>query len=128
MNILIADDNDKMRSITKKLLFENIRSVNTIYECKNGKQAIEGYFNYKPDWTLLDIKMNGLDGLTAAEKIKQKDPKAKIIIVTNYDEASYRNKAKNINVGSYILKENIKEIISILNDNKKISTNSRFVF
>jgi len=122
MNILIADDNDKMRTMIKNLLFENIRSVNTIYECKNGKQAIEGYFNYKPDWTLLDIRMNSMDGLTAAENIKHKDPKAKIIIITNYDEASYRNRAKNISVFAYILKENLKELITLINENRRQET------
>jgi len=119
MDILIADDNDKMRSLIKSMLFENIKSVNTIYECKNGKQAVEGYFNYKPDWILLDIRMNSLDGLTAAEKIKQKDPKAKIIIVTNYDEASYRNRAKNISVFAYVLKENLNELITLINENRR---------
>jgi DNA-binding NarL/FixJ family response regulator len=124
MNILIADDNDKMRALIKNLLFENIRSVNTIYECKNGKQAIEGYFNYKPDWILLDIRMNSMDGLTAAEKIKQKDPNAKIIIITNYDEASYRNRAKSISVFAYILKENLNELINILIENRRQETES----
>jgi len=122
MNILIADDNDKMRALIKGMLFENIRSVNTIYECKNGKQAIDGYFKYKPDWILLDIKMNSMDGLTTAEKIKKKDANAKIIIITNYDEASYRNRAKNISVFAYVLKENLKEIINILTENRRQET------
>jgi len=125
MNILIADDNDKMRSLIKNLLFENIKSVNTIYECKNGKQAVEGYIKYKPDWVLLDIRMNSMDGLTAAEKIKLNDPKSKIIIVTNYDEASYRNRAKSISVFAYILKENLKELITLINEKRRPEAGDR---
>ena len=125
MNILIADDNDKMRSLIKNLLFENIRSVNNIYECKNGKKAIEGYFNYNPDWILLDIRMNSMDGLTAAKNIKQKDPNARIIIITYYDEESYRNRAKSISVFAYVLKENSKELITIINENQASETGNR---
>ena len=125
MNILIADDNDKMRSLIKNLLFENIRSVNNIYECKNGKKAIEVYFNYNPDWILIDIRMNSMDGLTAAKNIKQKDPNARIIIITYYDEESYRNRAKSISVFAYVLKENSKELITIINENQASETGNR---
>jgi two-component system response regulator DegU len=114
MNILIADDNDKIRLFIKQILLESIKGINNIYECRNGKEAIETYNEYKPDWILLDVKMNSIDGLSAAEKIKERDPNAKIIIVTNYDDLSYRKKAGSINVFAYILKENLDELVKIL--------------
>ena len=117
MNILIADDNDKMRHLIRNMLMKNIRSIKKIYECKNGKEAIKTFSKFNPDWTLLDIKMNFIDGLCAAEKIKAKDPNAKIVIVTNYDEPSYRKKAKDISVYAYVLKENLKELVTVLKEN-----------
>ena len=119
MNILIADDNDKMRHLIRNMLMKNIRSIKKIYECKNGKEAIKTYSKFNPDWTLLDIKMNSFDGLSAAEKIKALNPNAKIVIVTNYNEASYRKRAKSISVDAYVLKENLKELISVLTGNQK---------
>ncbi|MCI0473500.1 MAG: response regulator, partial [Ignavibacteria bacterium] len=80
MTLLIADDNDGIRNMLKNMAE---RYFSEIFECKNGKCALEIYAEKKPDWILMDILMPVMDGLEATRKIKGTNPEAKIIIVTN---------------------------------------------
>ncbi len=116
MNIVIADDNDRMRQMIKNMLLNNFKEIHNIYECHNGQQAVSQFEKYSPDWTLLDIKMEPMNGLSAARMIKENTPKAKIIILTNYDEKWYREEAKKISIYAYVLKENLKELVTIIKD------------
>jgi YesN/AraC family two-component response regulator len=117
LKILIAEDNDKMRQMIKKTLTDNFNTIEEIYECENGEDAINIYNQYTPDWILLDIKMEPVDGLSAARSIKAKDPRAKIILVTNFDEEEYREEANKISVTAYVLKENLFELTRLLQKN-----------
>jgi len=63
---------------------------------------------------LMDIEMNGLDGITATRRIKAAHPAAKIIIVTNYDDPALREAARNAGACGYVLKENLFEVSSLL--------------
>ena len=100
----------------KNMLRENLNNIEEIYECENGQQAITLYNQHAPDWILLDIKMEPVDGLTAARMIKLVDQNAKIIIVTNFDEDQYREEANNISASAYVLKENLHQLIKILGE------------
>jgi DNA-binding NarL/FixJ family response regulator len=113
LKILLAEDSPKMRQMIKSLLTANINNIDTIYECENGQQAIEIYNRHRPEWILLDIKMEPVDGLSAARIIKVKNTQAKIVFITNYDEESYREEAKKISVYAYVLKENLHELVQI---------------
>ena len=52
--ILIVEDNASMRSVIKNLVQPYTEAV---YECDNGKSAVEEYAIHTPDWVLMDIKM-----------------------------------------------------------------------
>jgi two-component system response regulator (stage 0 sporulation protein F) len=110
MTILIADDNERIRKLLRNIvggLFEEI------YECGDGQQAVESYRKNKPDWTLMDIEMPVMDGITATREIKKINPDANIIIVTNYDSRVLRKGAKEAGAVSYIMKENLSELNDI---------------
>ena len=70
------------------------------------------------DLILMDVVTeNGESGLTAAEKIKKKFPKIKIIIVTSMPECSYIKRAKKIGIEGFWYKEvNEQPILSIWNE------------
>jgi len=95
------------------VLTGNLNNIDTIYECENGQQAIDLYDLHRPEWILLDIKMEPVDGLSVARIIKAKNTQAKIVFITNYDEESYREEAKKISVYAYVLKENLHELVQI---------------
>lgn len=76
--ILICDDTMFMRTILKELLVDNGYEV--VGEAENGKIAVEKFNQLKPDLTLMDITMPEMDGITALNKIMEKDSNAKVII------------------------------------------------
>lgn len=113
MKILIAEDNPKMREKIKKLFTDSL----DIYECINGKEAVEKYFEIKPTFVLMDINMEIMDGLTATREIIKRCPGAKIAIVTNYTEKEFREEAQNAGAIAYVLKDNLSELKQIIINN-----------
>ena len=114
MKFLIVEDNVKMRSFIKKIVEQNLETIEAIYECNNGEDAVELYNKYHPDWVLMDIQLKNMDGLNATKSIRKSDPAAKIIIVTQYDDQEYRKMAKDIGVVDYVLKDNLYDLIEII--------------
>jgi len=110
MNILVAEDNAKMRETIKSVL-SGLSA--TFYQCSNGREAVREYVRIQPDWVLMDIRMPELDGLHATEVIKTFDPGAKVIIVTNYDDPEFRAEAKRLGAVGYVLKDNLPELRNI---------------
>lgn len=104
MNILIVDDSAKVRHMIKEILAD---SVNEIYECSDGLFAVESYQKFKPDLVLMDIKMKKLNGLIATKRILELDFKAKVIIVSNYDDEQIKEEARSAGAINYFTKEEI---------------------
>jgi len=114
MKILLVEDNVKMRSFIKKIAKRNFKTIETIYECDNGEDAVELYKKYHPDWVLMDIQLKNMDGLTATKLILNSDPAAKIIIVTQYDDPEYRKMAKGAGAVGYVLKDSLLDLFKII--------------
>jgi two-component system, NarL family, response regulator LiaR len=115
--LLIAEDNARMRESIKRYLHSRIPDHHTVLEAEDGGQAIECYERMHPDWVLMDIAMEPVDGLAASRAILGAHPEAKIIILTNYDEARYRAAAREIGTKAFILKEHLGDILPLLSSN-----------
>ena len=83
--ILIADDHAMVRDGIKTLLSRNKQYV-IVGEAVNGREAIEKYKALKPDLVILDISMPEVNGMEAAKEIITQHPKAKIIILSMYED------------------------------------------
>ncbi len=79
MKILIADDAAFMRMRLKKLLEQEGYEV---VEAANGEEAVAQYAEHNPSAVLMDITMPEMDGVAATRAICQRDPKARVIIVS----------------------------------------------
>ena len=114
MTILIVDDNPKIRTHLKILLERHLAESDKILECGDGGEAIKMYDITNPDWVLMDVAMEPVNGLIATEEIIKSHPKAKIVIVTQYDDTEYREAARNSGACAYVLKENLLDIPGII--------------
>ncbi len=82
---------------------------------KNANEALDLYEKHKPDLVISDIRMPGMSGLQMAEKLKQTDPKAKIIMMTAYTDTNYLLESIKLQVEGYIVKPLRKEnLLSII--------------
>jgi len=60
--------------------------------------------------------MKNLDGIAATEQIKAMDPRARIILVSDYDDAALRESARHAGVCGYVLKDNLLEVACLLRE------------
>lgn len=111
MNLLIVEDNASMRRMIKRVVSD---LADEIIECEDGDDALALYSATQPDWVLMDIQMNKTKGLTATRQILSKFADAKIVIVTNYDDAHFRKSAREAGAHEYVLKENLYDVRRIL--------------
>ena len=114
MIFLIAEDNRRMRESIRRILEARIPDHHSFHEATDGREAIDLFERLHPDWVFMDIEMAPMDGLTASRAILTAHPEAKIIILTNYDEAHYRAAAKDAGTRAFVLKEHLHDIIPIL--------------
>ena len=101
--VLIVDDErpalDALAAICKKLGYEAIPVEKPL-------DALQNYKEWDPDVVLMDRGMPKMDGITCARKIVEKDPEAKIIIVSGYEESGANGideSAKNL-IKGYVTK------------------------
>lgn len=111
MDILIVEDNVRTRQLIKSLVAD---LATQIYECGDEVAAITVYAAHQPDWVLMDLRMPGVDGLTATRQITAAWPDAKIMIVTNCDDEETHEAARNAGVAEFVVKENLLEVRRIL--------------
>ena len=110
-SVLVVDDEpdvlEGLKNMVKAIGYEVITAG-------SGIQAIERFRKYKPDIVLMDWKMANMDGATSAKRIIGLDPRARIVLISGYQES-----AKNeIEAG---LKNVIKDFIIKPFDLKKLS-------
>lgn len=113
MRVAVVDD-DKLVAISLKTILEadsEIRVVGTGYD---GTEGIALYQEYRPDVLLMDIRMETMSGLKAAERILAEDPEAKILFLTTFPDDEYIVKALSIGARGYILKQDFEGIVPAL--------------
>ena len=113
MNIVIVDD-DKLVAVSLKTILESTGSVKVLAMGSCGKEAIELYSRHRPDVLLMDIRMNGMSGIEAGEKILADFPEAKILYLTTFSDDEYIIKAVLMGAKGYILKQDFGSICPAL--------------
>jgi CheY-like chemotaxis protein len=120
IKILIVDDNAGVRRLIRQVVSELAEEVR---ECSDGDQSLIAYMNFQPDLVLMDVRMPGMDGLTATKQLKKAYPDAKIIIVTDYDDDLVRSAAQEAGACGYALKQNLT-VLEDLVVKKLVSNNA----
>lgn len=113
MNIVIVDD-DNLVSLSLKTILEASGEVTIAGIGNSGEEAIRLYETYKPDILLMDIRMEGMSGLTAGSRILENDPDARILFLTTFSDDEYIVKALHMGAKGYLLKQNFESILPAL--------------
>jgi two-component system response regulator DesR len=110
MKILIVDDSADMRRCIKEFL----PASDEKFECSNGYEAVRAFVTHHPDWVLLDIEMQPLDGFSTAKQIRELDPSARIIFVTSHSRPRFRELAAELKADGFVIKDNLDQINQIV--------------
>lgn len=114
MKLVIVDD-DNLVSLSLKTILEASGDISVLEIGKNGKEAVALYERHLPDVLLMDIRMDTMSGLEAAEMILRSYPDAKILFLTTFSDDEYIVRALHIGAKGYILKQDFESLIPALN-------------
>ena len=92
-SVIIVDDEALSRYALHVMLSKNMPDLNVAAECEDGASAVQAALRYKPDIVIIDIKMPGMNGLTASKTILENLPGTTILILTAYDSFEYAREA-----------------------------------
>jgi two-component system nitrate/nitrite response regulator NarL len=121
--ILIVDDHEVVRDGLKNIL-TSLENIAVAGEAGNGEDAVKMYSSLKPDLVIMDISMPGMNGIEATRVIKEKDPDAKILILTMHDNQEYLNQIIRSGAKGFILKNTDKE--ELLDAVKTVASGDNF--
>ena len=121
--ILIVDDHEVVRDGLKNIL-TSLENISIAGEAGNGEDAVKMYSSLKPDLVIMDISMPGMNGIEATRVIKEKDPDARILILTMHDNQEYLNQIIRSGAKGFILKNTDKE--ELLDAVKTVSAGDNF--
>jgi CheY-like chemotaxis protein len=113
VSLLIVEDNDHMRRMIRTVVAD---IAHPIHECADGAEAPALYLAHRPDWVLMDVEMPRVDGIAATRLITAALPAARILIVTQYDDARIRRASLEAGAQGCVLKQNLLELRSLLAD------------
>jgi DNA-binding NarL/FixJ family response regulator len=113
MTVMIVDDNTSMRTMIRRYLSGILPSMKFV-ECNDGEEALAAYEHNNPDWTLMDIEMECMDGIAATRAIRSAYPDAKIVILTQYNDVDLRFETERAGATGYCLKDNLTDIEKFL--------------
>ena len=101
MRILYIEDEQELSDIVCAGLRKCSYSVDAVY---NGEEALEFYKAYDYDVIVLDLNLPVIDGLEVLRQIRQKDDKAKILILSARNAVEDRVKGLNMGANDYLTK------------------------
>lgn len=100
--VLIIDDSKMMRTVERAMLEKMGHEI--VDEAADGLDGYDKYFALKPDVVLIDMTMPILDGVTALQKMIQKDETAKIILITSNTQQEKLKSAVEAGVSEILFK------------------------
>ncbi len=85
-----------------------------VAEASNGEEAVEKFRIHRPDVTLMDLQMPGLNGIEATTRILSEFPGAHIIVLTTYNGDAQVLRALRAGARAYLLKGHDRELIETI--------------
>jgi DNA-binding NarL/FixJ family response regulator len=102
--VLVVDDHALFRTGVANIINQE-GDLHVVAEAANGADAVAAYDQHHPDVTLLDLRMPVMEGVEAVRRIRERDPQAKVIVLTTYDTDEDISRALRAGAKAYVLKD-----------------------
>jgi two-component system NarL family response regulator len=104
IRVLVVDDHVMVRQGLVAVI-EQPGDIHVVGQASNGLDAVALYGELAPDVTIMDLRMPGLDGVQAIERIRRGQPQARIILLTTFDGEDDIYRALRAGAKAYLLKD-----------------------
>ena len=111
IRILLAEDQGMVRGALASLL--NLEpDIEVVGQVSGGGDVVAEALRLTPDVALLDIEMPGLDGLSAAEALRQASPGCRVLILTTFGRPGYLRRAMAAGASGFLVKDGPVELLA----------------
>ncbi len=110
IRILVADDHLIIRQ-GLRLILETESDFELVGEAADGAEAVRLCAELKPDVVLMDLRMPGMDGLTAIERLRVEQPQVQVVILTTFNEDDLMMRGLRAGAKGYLLKDTDRETL-----------------
>lgn len=108
IKLVIADDHNRVRQAWVFILSRN-PDIEIVAECTNGEDAVNAVKVHCPDVVLMDINMEPMNGIEAAQIITRTCEKTKVIGMSVHADMAYVNKMLEVGAIGYVTKNSSSE-------------------
>ena len=108
--ILVVDDDAAFRQRVKAF-FAREADMEVVAEASDGEEAITKAQELKPDVVLMDVRMPGLNGVSATRKLREEMPEVKVIMLSVFDLPEYKDAAMVSGASGYVVKKSMIEAL-----------------
>lgn len=116
IRLLVVDDHPIVRGGIAALVATQ-SDLKLVAEASNAREAVQKFRTTRPDVTLLDIQMAGMDGIEALTAIRAEFPDARVIMLTTYGGDVPAMRALKGGAQAYLLKSSMqKELLDVIRD------------
>jgi len=103
-SVLLVDDHALLRTGVANIINQE-PDLQVIAEASNGMDGVAAFEQYHPDVTLIDLRMPVMEGVEAVRQIRERDPRARVIVLTTYDTDDEISRALKAGAKAYVLKD-----------------------
>lgn len=104
IRVLLAEDQTMVRGALSALLgLED--DIEVVAEVTRGDEIVAAAEQARPDVALLDIELPGMDGLAAAQQLRERLPDVRVIMLTTFGRPGYLRRAMEAGAVGYVLKD-----------------------
>ena len=108
VRVLICDDQDIVRQGLEVIL-NKASNIEVVGTAEDGAEALELIPQIQPDIVLMDLKMPGMNGIVATQRICDQFPDVKVLVLTTYDADEWVFDAIRSGASGYLLKDTPRE-------------------
>ncbi|MBW0273745.1 LuxR family transcriptional regulator [Nocardia sp. MH4] len=104
ITVLLADDQRLVRA-GLRMLIEDTTDLAVVGEAADGMAAVRQFAELAPDLVVMDLRMPGLDGVAATRQILASAPRAKVLVLTTFDDDEHLFPALAAGASGYFVKD-----------------------
>lgn len=108
IKVLLVDDHAVVRA-GYRMLLQSTDDIEILSEADSGEKACKLYVDKKPDVVVMDLSLPGMGGLESIRRIIARDPGARILVFSMYEDTVFVDQALNAGAMGYITKSGAPE-------------------